>query len=174
MDSALNGAFVLALLLSGCAVGPNYKSLPPPAADAYAAEIPVVQDEAAGAARGETQRFQPGQDLPGQWWRLFGSAVLDALIEQAMSNYPDIAAQQAALRAARENVRAAGAALLPQGQGSASAARELVSGASIAPGAPGFITNIFQGNVSVSYAFDLFGGERRANRRAGSQAARGH
>ncbi|MGH8141024.1 MAG: efflux transporter outer membrane subunit, partial [Steroidobacteraceae bacterium] len=50
---------------------------------------------------------------------------------------------------------------LPQVRGDFDATREKISGATIAPGLPQFITSIFQANVSVSYAFDLFGGERR-------------
>lgn len=151
-----------ALLLSGCAVGPDFKPPLPPSTESYSGEALPVQTEAIGVAGGEAQRFQFGGDLPGQWWTLFGSSRLDAVIEEAMTNYPDIAAQQAALRAARENVRAQEGVFFPQVQGEGNATREKVSGASIGPGYPGFITSIYQANVNVSYTFDLFGGERRA------------
>jgi NodT family efflux transporter outer membrane factor (OMF) lipoprotein len=168
-----SGCVGLALLLSlpGCAVGPNFKPPPPPAADAYSSEILPAQTQATDAAGGEPQRFQFGHDLPGEWWTLFGSTRLDGLIHQAMANYPDIASQQAALRAARENVRAEKGAFFPQIQGAGSGTREQVSGASIGPGFPGFIANIFQANVNVSYAFDVFGGERRAVEGLQAQAA---
>ncbi len=78
-----------------------------------------------------------------------------------MANYPDISAQQAALREARENVRAEAGVFLPSATGTGLADREKTSGGAIAPGFPGFITNIFEANVNVSYTFDLFGGERR-------------
>jgi outer membrane protein TolC len=96
----------LALALSSCAVGPNFKPPPAPATDGYAGDALPLQTEATAVAGGEAQHFQLGRDLPGQWWTLFASTRLDALISEAMANYPDIAAQQAALRAARENVRA--------------------------------------------------------------------
>jgi NodT family efflux transporter outer membrane factor (OMF) lipoprotein len=152
----------LVLALSSCAVGPNFKSPPAPATDGYTSEALPEQTEATAVAGGETQRFQLGGELPGQWWTLFASTRLDALIAEAMVNYPDIAAQQAALRAARENVRAQEGVFSPQIQGTGGAVREKVSGATIGPGFPGFITNVFQANVNVSYTFDLFGGERRA------------
>lgn len=161
----------IALALSGCAVGPNFKPPLPPTTDTYSGEVLPAQTEAVGAAGGEAQHFQFGQDLPGQWWTLFGSARLDALIHEAMANYPGIAAQQAALRAARENVRAQQGVFFPQMQGVGSGTREQVSGASIGPSFPGFITNIFQANVNVAYAFDIFGGERRAAEGLQSQAA---
>jgi NodT family efflux transporter outer membrane factor (OMF) lipoprotein len=150
-----------ALLLSACAVGPDFHKPAPPATDGYVAGDLPKSTAATGVVGGETQRFQSGQQLPGDWWRLFGSATLDQLITQAMANYPDISAQQAALRQARENVRAEAGVFLPSASGSGLADRDKTSGGTIAPGFPGFITNIFQANVNVSYTFDLWGGERR-------------
>jgi NodT family efflux transporter outer membrane factor (OMF) lipoprotein len=159
----LSAALVAALMQSGCAVGPNFKAPPPPANTGYTHEPLPAQTETTQVVGGEAQRFQLGRDLPGEWWKLFGSDKLDALISDAMANYPDIAAQQAALRAAREGVRAQEGLFVPQVQGTASAERFRSSGASsIARGFPGFISTIYQANVQVSYALDVFGGERRA------------
>jgi NodT family efflux transporter outer membrane factor (OMF) lipoprotein len=116
---------------------------------------------ATAVSGGEAQHFAIGRDLPGQWWMLFGSQELDALIAQALKHYPDIAAQQAALAAARENARAQEGLFAPQLQGAANQERAKISGASISPGFPSFITGIYQANVNVSYTFDVFGGERR-------------
>jgi NodT family efflux transporter outer membrane factor (OMF) lipoprotein len=165
MDARIfNGRFaamILTLILPGCAVGPDFKQPKAPAVEAYAREALPARTEAIGAGV-EAQNFRVGRDLPGQWWTLFGSRKLDALIDEAMVNYPDIASQRAALRAASEDVRAAQGVFFPQIQGAANATREQVSGASVGPGFPGFIANIYQANVSASYAFDVFGGERRA------------
>jgi NodT family efflux transporter outer membrane factor (OMF) lipoprotein len=160
MRAALGGAGI-ALAVAGCAAGPNFKAPAPPAIDAYTAEALPAQTEATGVAGGEAQRFQFGHDLPGQWWALFGSTKLDALIEEAMASYPDVVAQQAALRAARENVRAEQGVFFPQFQGTLNQERAKISGASIAPGFPSFITSLYQANVNVSYTFDVFGAERR-------------
>jgi len=164
LDAVALGATAVsaALAVSACAVGPNYRAPPPPANHGYLPGALPAQTAAVGVAGGQAQHFDVGRDLPGDWWRLFGSSRLDALIEQAMMNYPDIAAQQAALRAAREDVRAQRGVFLPQLQGRFDATREKISGAAIAPGLPQFITNVYQANVNVSYAFDLFGGQRRA------------
>ena len=89
-----------------------------------------------------------------------------------MANYPDIAAQQAALRAATENVRAQEGVFFPQVQGTAEVIRERVSGATIAPGFPGFMTSVYEANANVSYTLDLFGGERRALEGLQAQARR--
>jgi NodT family efflux transporter outer membrane factor (OMF) lipoprotein len=153
--------FAVALLLSACAVGPNFHAPAPPATEGYApGELPK-NTASTGVVGGESQRFQSGQDLPAEWWTLFGSPALDQLITQAMANYPDIAAQQAALRQARENVRAEQGVFLPSLTGNALGQRFKESGGSIAPGFPAFISNVFEATVNVSYNFDLFGGERR-------------
>jgi NodT family efflux transporter outer membrane factor (OMF) lipoprotein len=87
-----------------------------------------------------------------------------------MAKYPDIAAQQAALRVARENARAERGVFLPQIQGNANYEREQVSGASIGPGYPGFITSVYQATVNVSYTLDIAGGERRTLEGLNAQA----
>jgi NodT family efflux transporter outer membrane factor (OMF) lipoprotein len=154
-------AFAVALSLSACAVGPNYHAPAPPTTPGIAPDSLPKNTVTTEGVGGKSQQFQFGQDLPGEWWTLFGSPALDQLIKQAMLNYPDIAAQQAALRQARENVRAEAGVFLPSLAGNTFGEREQSSGASIAPGFPGFITNIFAATVQVSYTFDIFGGERR-------------
>jgi NodT family efflux transporter outer membrane factor (OMF) lipoprotein len=147
--------------LAGCAVGPNYHPPAAPKTQGFTPDPLPGATETTAVSGGEAQHFAVGSDLPGQWWTLFGSEELDALIAQALKQYPDIAAQQAALRAARENVRAEQGVFAPQLQGAANQQRAKISGASISPGFPSFITSLYQANVNVSYTFDLFGGERR-------------
>src|ERR1700722_6028302 len=157
------GAFAAlgVLAVDGCAVGPNFKRPAPPATDAYTAEKLPPQTMARAVSGGEAQHSKCGDDLPGQWWTLFGSKQLDALVEAAMASYPDIEAQQAALREARDNVRAQQGLFVPQVQAQFNQERAKISGASIAPGFPGYVTNLYQANVNVSYTFDFFGAERR-------------
>ncbi len=152
-----------ALALSACAVGPNYHPPAPPTQDGYTHEGLPAQTASTGVSGpgGEAQSFELGRDLTGQWWTLFGSAKLDALIEQAMTNYPDIAAQQAALREDRENVRAEEGNFLPQVEGVMSASRSQTPGALVFPGFPNFIENSFYATANVAYTFDFFGKERR-------------
>src|SRR5580698_6034561 len=130
----LRFAVVVALGLAGCAVGPSFKTPAPPTVAAYTPEALPAQTESTPVAGGEAQRFRSGSDLPGDWWTSFGSKQLDDLIQAAMKNYPDVAAQQAALREAQANLRAQQGQYFPQLQGTADAEREKISGASIAPG----------------------------------------
>jgi NodT family efflux transporter outer membrane factor (OMF) lipoprotein len=155
------GMTLVATAMSSCAVGPEFRVPPAPYTSGYTGETLPDATEATNTVGGTSQRFQVGRDLSGQWWDLFASTQLTALIDEAMASYPEVAAQQAALRAARENVRAQRGQFLPQVEGVANGNREKVSGASIGPGFSGFITNIFQATVNVSYTIDLFGGERR-------------
>ncbi|MGH8219014.1 MAG: efflux transporter outer membrane subunit [Steroidobacteraceae bacterium] len=153
----------MALALAGCAVGPNYHPPARPTQDGYTREGLPPQTVSTGVAGpgGQAQRFQLGGDLTGEWWTLFGSAKLDALIKQAMASYPSIAVQQAALRELRENVRAEEGAFFPQVQGSIGASRSQTPGALNFPGFPNFIQNSFSATASVAYTFDFFGKERR-------------
>jgi NodT family efflux transporter outer membrane factor (OMF) lipoprotein len=147
--------------MSGCAVGPEFRAPPAPETSGYTSEKLPDSAEASSAVGGASRRLHFGRDLSGQWWDLFGSSQLSALIDEAMASYPDVTAQQAALMAARDNVRAEKGIFLPQMQGAANYEREQVSGASIGPGYPGFITSVYQATVNVSYTFDIFGNQRR-------------
>ena len=57
------------------------------------AYLPAGQLPAATASApvpgGEAQRFVDGLDIPGQWWTLFQSPELNALIERALAAQPD-------------------------------------------------------------------------------------
>jgi NodT family efflux transporter outer membrane factor (OMF) lipoprotein len=152
---------VLAVGLSACAAGPDFRSPPAPQTSGYGRDPPPAQTASVDVAGGEAQRFQFGRDLPGQWWSLFGSSKLDALVQAALSKYPDIDAQQAALAAAREDLRVGKGVFPPHVQGQAAATREKLGGSAVGPASPAFITSIYQANVSVAYSFDVFGGERR-------------
>jgi NodT family efflux transporter outer membrane factor (OMF) lipoprotein len=158
---AVSAAALPPALLGGCAVGPNYHAPAAPKTQAYTPDALPGATEATDVNGGESQRFAFGKDLPGQWWTLFGSEELNELIARALKQYPDLTAQQAALRAARENARAEEGVFAPQLQGTANQQRAKISGASISPGFPSFITSLYQANVNVSYTFDVFGGERR-------------
>ncbi len=148
--------------LSGCAVGPDYRQPEPPSVPAYTPEtLPTETAAAPGAEPGGTaQRFVLGQDIPEQWWNLFRSEALTALIRRALADNPTYAAAEAALRQAQEIRRAQAGTLFPAADANVSASRTRLSGASF--GQTGTQTfNLFNASVNVSYALDLFGGVRR-------------
>jgi NodT family efflux transporter outer membrane factor (OMF) lipoprotein len=157
-------AVVAAGLLAACAVGPNFKA---PEAPRNAGFVPAGQNPAATTATplpgGQAQRFVEGMDIPGQWWTLFQSAPLNALIERALSNSPTLEAAQAALRQANETTAAQRGSYYPSVSGAVESQRQKASGAASGiPGLPGsYYYNLQTASVNVSYTLDAFGGTRR-------------
>jgi NodT family efflux transporter outer membrane factor (OMF) lipoprotein len=149
-------------LLSACAVGPDYKAPEAPAAGTYT-ETPLTgQTESAPVQGGDAQRFEVGATISAEWWRLFGSPELDALIKTAIAGQPTLAAAQAALRQAEENVNAQYAVLYPSVDASLSARRQRISGATFGnPSIPPNTFNLYNASVNVSYQIDVAGGARR-------------
>ena len=95
-----------AALAASCAVGPRYHT-PAAPADAGYAPTPLPQSSASSAVHGgEEQRLISGRDIPFEWWQLFQSPALNALVERAFKANPTIAAAQAALVQAQELVYA--------------------------------------------------------------------
>lgn len=89
------------LVLAACAAVP--KMAPSPA-------IAPASDYAAG----ETFAGAPRDAWPdAEWWRGYGDPQLDALIEEALAEAPDLAAAEARVRRAEAYVQQAGAARLP-------------------------------------------------------------
>ena len=123
-------AFILtASLLSGCAVGPNFVIPETPEGAGYAAgKLPNVT-QSAPAAGGASQQLATERDVPGEWWRLFRSKQISALVAEAVQNHPNVAAAEAALRQAREVAEADAASLLPQASSTNSVTRQQVSAA---------------------------------------------
>jgi NodT family efflux transporter outer membrane factor (OMF) lipoprotein len=154
-----------AALACGCAVGPDFIApLPPPDSGGYSAGRELTRTVGAKVAGGEPQHLVRGRDIPGDWWRLFGSQRLRALTERALKNNPDLAAAQAALRVAQANLAGGKAAYFPTVTAEYSATRQVSPNLPPAPGenvteSPPF--NLHTGQVNVSYTPDVFGGIRR-------------
>jgi NodT family efflux transporter outer membrane factor (OMF) lipoprotein len=150
------------LLMAGCAVGPNFKRPVVPAGSGYTATPLTNTVTGTNVAGGEAQRFAEGGDIAGDWWTLFHSASLNKLIEQSLTNNPDLEAAQAALSVARENVLAQRGVFYPSVTGSFSASRQKQAGTiAPTPSSNAFQYNLFTPQVSVSYSPDVFGLNRR-------------
>jgi len=162
-------AATMAAVVCGCAVGPDFAPPAPPDVAGYIAGRMPTRTVASDVAGGASQRFVTDRDIPGDWWRLFGSRPLRTLIERALKNNPDLAAAQAALRVAQANLAAGKGAYFPSIDGNFSASREkpAISGPAV-PDENGNLVlpesatfNLFTGQVLVSYTPDVFGGIRR-------------
>jgi len=161
MPGAVATAWV-AVVLSGCAVGPNFQPSQAPEAARDGVYTPVAVPEQTASApglAGNAQRLVNGQDIPAQWWAVFHSDALDRLVRSALDHNPSVSAAQASLRQAQEVFNASSGSLqYPSLGAQVSAERER----STSPFGAGLATyNLFTPGLSVSYALDVFGGNRR-------------
>ena len=151
----------LLLPLAGCAVGPDFKKPAAPPVSDYTAH-PASVTAATNVPGGDAQHLVKGADIAADWWSLFHSKPLNALIEQALANNHDLKAAQAALLVAREHTAAQRSAFFPTVTGSFAASRQ-AQPESLAPipNSNTFTYNLFTPQVSVSYVPDVFGLNRR-------------
>ncbi|MDD4881022.1 MAG: efflux transporter outer membrane subunit [Gallionellaceae bacterium] len=157
------GAILCLGLLAGCAAGPDFQSPAAPGVAGYTATALPAQTATAATALGGAQRFVEGAPVDLQWWRQFGSARLDGLVDQALRASPTLEAAEATLRQARLSYEAkAGATRYPQANAGLGAQRQDTNNA--AAGLPGGERsfNLYHASVAVSYDLDLAGGNRRA------------
>jgi NodT family efflux transporter outer membrane factor (OMF) lipoprotein len=154
---------VASVLICAC-VGPDFHRPEPPQAERYTVEPMTATTAAAPGAGGAAQRFLDRQEVPRNWWTLFGSAELDVLVEEALRANPDVLSAQAALRQALENTAAQRGSYFPIVQGSVDATRNRDAIGVLQPtlnsGVP--VYNLFTPQVSVSYVPDIFGANHRA------------
>jgi NodT family efflux transporter outer membrane factor (OMF) lipoprotein len=147
-------------LISGCAVGPDFKSPEISTPETYTeTKLPdkTVNSPVNGGA---SQSFDFARDLSGQWWTLFRSPELNSLIEKAIKDSPTLAAAESALKGAQEDLKAIrGGLLYPALDGNLQISRQQTSGNSGT--GPSNLFTLYNASVGVSYTLDIFGGSRR-------------
>ena len=159
---SLAALFTVVVLLTGCAVGPDFRRPTAPNVERYTPQSLPDQTASVEVKGGEAQRFVHDMDIPGQWWTLFHSKPLNDLIEQALKANPDVAAAQAALRGARENVYAQQGAFFPSIDASFNPTRQKISDALSSPlNNDSNVFSLHTAQVAVAYTPDVFGGNRR-------------
>ncbi len=153
------GTLLAVLALSGCTLGPDFTRPRAPTAQQYTVgREPQLSERSAGVA----QSFAPGMAAP-RWWQVYGSTDLDAWVEEALVDNPDLASSQAALRGAQEILRAQiGATELPFASLTAEQAHERAIGLPTF-GPPTALYKLYVGVLNVGYDLDLFGSVRRGN-----------
>jgi NodT family efflux transporter outer membrane factor (OMF) lipoprotein len=143
---------ILALLLTACAVGPEYKAPTPP----VGATSPLVSVDPALEAVAEP---------PDAWWKLYDDPVLDRLVTQAFAANRDLAVAEANLSAARASLEGARNGQYPQTNinlgakyGRDAGTDEILEIDGIKPQT----IWVFDDILDVSYELDLFGRVRRS------------
>ena len=152
----------IALLLWGCRVGPDFAPPVAPEVSGYTGAEFAVADSMGSTPAAPPQQLRAGQDIPGQWWTLFRSPALDALVREAIAANPDLAAARANLRQAQELAQAKQGSLFPQIDAQLGYSRQQLSTAST--GGVQSSANLYTlatAQVNVSYTLDIFGGTQR-------------
>jgi NodT family efflux transporter outer membrane factor (OMF) lipoprotein len=154
------------LSLGACTVGPNFSAPHAPHTSSFTEKSLAARTVSAETTAGEAQSLVAGRDIQGDWWALFHSPQVTALVERALKANPTLAAAQASLREARENTRAEQGSYFPQISASTSGERERNRLVSVVPSA----YNATSGSLSVSYTLDAFGDIRRQVEQLNAQA----
>jgi NodT family efflux transporter outer membrane factor (OMF) lipoprotein len=182
----------IATLLSACSVGPDFKRPDPPQDAGYAPQ-PLPQTTVSAAVQGgNAQHLVTGADIPFDWWTVYQSPALDALVEQAFRANPTIEQARAALLEAQENIYAQQGFFYPTVGLGYQFERQMVPGNmanSVAPGEQGngrdivafqsptapynkaLYYNFHTAQLTVGYAPDVFGLNRRQVESLNAQAA---
>lgn len=153
-------AVCVAASLGACSFGPNGTPPAMPQPAHYGVE---PQPERTVAAQGVSQQFVVGAKAVPQWWTLYRSNQLNALVDEGLRNSPNLAAAGHNLNAAREQLRAqVGSSLLPSVDALGLAVRQS------SPGIPELgidhlQNDVFAGLVQARYTFDIFGATRLNN-----------
>ncbi len=161
MNSTLNlAAFALgAVVIAGCAVGPNYQRPSVSVPTSYkATEL--------GTWKASSPQDQMAK---GNWWEMFGDATLNDLEQQATANNQDLKAAMSRVTQARATARVAKAEFFPNLQADPAVTRERTS-PNIANPLPKNNFNDFSVPLDLSYELDIWGRVRRSFEAAHDEA----
>ena len=145
-----------AMLLAGCAVGPDYEE---------------PKTESPPAYENAKQDGVSGDPVVVTWWKEFGDPVLDDLITTAMSENRSVRAAMAAVREARAFLSESELEFLPDAVAGASYTRSKLSEAA-APGIPSDArkVNYWSAGIDAVWEIDLWGRLRRGVEAASAEA----
>jgi NodT family efflux transporter outer membrane factor (OMF) lipoprotein len=160
---------LLLVALTGCAAGTRFHEPKLPKGATYILPSPSPRPFIPGGATRDDQKLDFGGNLPGQWWQLFRSPELSALVRAALKQNPGLKSAQAALNQSQELFFASESNLLPKIDGGTQAQREKINAASL--GLPNVrpTFSVVTGALSTSYAPDVWGGIRREIQLSGAQ-----
>lgn len=161
MNARRLSTLAFALLLAGCMLGPDYQR---PAIDLPSA-YPGPHGQAANG---------PFDSPP--WWKLYGDATLEELVESALKRNADIRLAVARIEEADANLREAGAAFLPEIDLGGAATRSRVSSQTATPLPPSIapVRNNVRLSALTAFELDFWGRLRRAMEAARALALASH
>ena len=144
-------SLVVAALLSGCTIGPDYKRPPVARPETFRGQATA---EAASLA-----------DVP--WWEAFQDPILKGLIQDALGSNYDVRIAAARVQEARANLGVARSDYFPSLDygGGASRAR-MLPGVLGGVGAQAPASDLYSATMSMSWELDIWGRIRRSNEAA--------
>jgi len=125
----------------------------------YSPPVAAMPDHFKTGAQISDQKFVLGQHPEADWWKGFGHAPLNQLVDEALTHHPTIASAQAAIAQAQADLEATSDKnLIPQVGLNTSIARQHTNSANVGGTFPiGGSFNLFNAALNVSYSPDLFG-----------------
>jgi len=165
------GVVVAVTLVAGCTVGPTYHAPTAPKNNAYQINKTTSGSTSSNHNAIRQQVFKRAGRVRADWYKIFGSDKLNALIGQALAHNPSLAAGRARLKAAHEAVKASKGALLPQISANAGVSHNKANGTRLGIAQKRFVNvfNLYQGQLTARYNLDLFGKTRRRIERSAAQ-----
>jgi multidrug efflux system outer membrane protein len=158
-------AAIMAAMLAGCAVGPDYR---PPAT-----KVPQDWDGQTVVTPAQPSKTTANPANLVEWWKAFDDPTLSSLVEMAIRANLDVRQAEARLRQARAALGVAGAAFWPEldvtgiyERSSSSSATVTTTGPALATA--GGLRELFQVGLDASWELDIFGGTRRNIEAAGA------
>lgn len=152
----------MGLLLSGCAVGPNFHRPMVPNIKHYAEHPLPKSTVATPTLGGRAQHFKLNQKISAQWWTVFQSKALDRLIRDALDANPDMRAAATSLQMAHERTNITRSAFLPLLNGNMVPTRQQTAGTLASNlSSNAYLYTLTTASLSVSYLPDVFGATRR-------------
>ena len=140
-----------ALFLAGCAQLPELSGMPQP--------------KSAAAFQSSASLAAPSAHWPTeQWWTAYGDAQLNALIDEALADAPDLAAAAARLQRADAVLQITGAANQPQVSANASVSGDKLSYNHLIPRSPATegLNDYGRATLDVRWELDFWGKNRAA------------
>ncbi len=144
-----------ALVIGGCAMGPDYQRPD--------VQLPPTYPQDAGTV---------AQDVQPEWWKLYGDATLNELVADTLAKNYDARIAAAQVEEAEALMRQANASYFPEIDLGAGASRSRVSNVAAVPipvGVP-LVRNERRVALSTSFEIDFWGKLRRASEAARAQA----
>lgn len=154
---------LLALLLAGCAVGPDF-ARPESLASAAGAQFRERPDTAS-ADSGWKPASPASPAISDRWWEIYGDATLNGLMDQIEVNNQTLRQYEAQYRQAQATAAAARAAFFPTLTGNASYSRSRSATTSSSTGTttgPSRISTSRALSLDASWEADLWGQVRRS------------